>query len=315
MAGDPPGGPVRPPARRPANPRPLTAERGILSGHDLRRRRIRYGLRAVQTVILSGLLIAALGPLVWLAKASVSSTQDLLRDPLGWWPSGIRWGNLAEAWNTIDVGRYLGNTFWIAAGSAIAALVVSLSGAYALAVLRPRYGPLVTGAVLATLFIPGVVSLVPRYLTVLDLPLVHVSLLNSFWAIWLPNAAHAFYVLLAKRFFDRLPRELMEAARVDGASPLRIFVSIVLPMSRPLIGVLGLLALIDGWKEFLWPLLVLPNPEKQPLSVALPRLTENNEQSLVMAGLFITLLIPVLLFFAFQRQFLNAAGQAGALKE
>lgn len=289
-------------------------ERGILSAHDLRDRQVRYGLRAMQALILGGLLFVALGPLLWLAKASVSTTQDIIRDPVGLWPSGIQWHNLADAWNKIDIGRYLGNTFWVAGGSAVVTLFVTLTGAYALSVLRPRYGPVVTGAVLATLFIPGVISLVPRYLTVLDVPIIHISLLNSFWAVWLPNAASAFFVLLAKRFFDRLPRDLIEAARVDGAGPLRVFVSIVLPMSRPLIGVIGLLAFIDGWKDFLWPLLVLPDPDKQPLSVALPRLMENSEQSLVMAGLFIAVIVPVLLFLVFQRQFLRAAGQAGALK-
>lgn len=290
-------------------------ERGILSGFDLSSRGVRYGLRAIQVVILGGLVAVALGPLLWLAKASVSTTQDTIRNPLSLWPSGIQWQNLADAWNKVEIGRYLGNTFWVAGGSAAATLVVALTGAYALSVLRPRYGPVVTAAVLATLFVPGVVSLVPRYLTILDLPVLGISLINSFWAVWLPNAAGAFYVLLAKRFFDRLPKDIVDAARVDGAGPLRVFISIVLPMSRPLIGVLALLALIEGWKEFLWPLLVIPDPTKQPLSVALPRLTETSEMSLVMAGLFITVIVPVLLFLIFQRQFLRAAGQAGALKD
>lgn len=290
-------------------------DRGVLSSHDLRRSPVRIGVRGVQALILVGLLCASLGPLVWLAKASVSTTQDTIRQPLGLWPSGIQWGNLADAWSRVEIGQYLQNTFWVAGGSAAFTLLIALTGAYALSVLRPRYGTVVTAAVLATLFIPGVISLVPRYLVVLDMPILGISLLNSFWAVWLPNAASAFYVLLAKRFFDNLPRDVLEAARVDGAGPVWLFVSIVLPMSRPLIGVLALLAVIEGWKEFIWPLLVLPNPDKQPLSVALPRLTETSELSMVMAGLFISVIVPVLLFFAFQRQFLRAAGQAGALKD
>jgi multiple sugar transport system permease protein len=290
------------------------AERGVLSAHDLGRPGVRWGVRAVQVVILLALLTLALGPLLWLAKAAVSTTQDIIREPLALWPSGIQWGNLADAWNRIEISTYLVNTFWVAGGSCALSLFVALTGGYALSILRPKYGPIITAAVLATLFIPGVISLVPLYLTILDVPIAGINLMNSFWAVWLPAAANSFFVLVVKRFFDQLPRDVFEAAKVDGAGPLRIFVSVVLPMSRPIIGVISLLGIIAGWKEFLWPLLVLPDSKKQPLSVALPRLTETAEQSLVMAGLFISVIVPVLLFLVFQRQFLRAAGQAGAVK-
>lgn len=289
--------------------------RGILSGHDLSRPLLRIGLRALQVVILVLLAVACLGPVLWLAKAAVSSTQDILREPFALWPSGIQWQNLPDAWSRIQTATYLLNTIWIAAGSTVMAIVVATTGGYVLSILRPRYSRAITGAVLATLFIPGVVYLVPLYLTILNVPIVDISLVNSFWALWLPAGASSFNVLLVKRFMDRLPRELIDAARVDGAGPLRVFWNIVLPLIRPIISVLALLTFIGGWKEFLWPLLVLPEPAKQPLSVALPRLAYRSEESLLMAALFISIVIPVLIFIIFQRQFLRAASQAGALRE
>ena len=113
---------------------------------------------------------------------------------------------------------------------------------------------------LATLFVPPIVLLVPLYLTVVDVPIVHWRLINTFWAVWLPAGASAFNVILVKRFFDNLPREIFEAARVDGAGPFRLFWSIVLPMSRPILGVVSVFAVIATWKDYLWPLLVLPRP-------------------------------------------------------
>jgi multiple sugar transport system permease protein len=297
-----------------AKSREATAERGILSQHDLRRPGVRTGVRGAQAALLAALVLAALGPVLWLAKAAVSTTQDSIREPLALWPGGIQWHNLGDAWNRIEIDMYLANTFWVAGGSSALSLFTALTGGYALSVLRPKYGPAVTAAVLATLFVPTVVVLVPLYLSILDVPLLGVNLLNSFWAVWLPAAANSFVVLIVKKFFDQLPRELFEVARLDGAGPFRIFWYIVLPMSRPIVGVVALLTFMTGWKEFLWPLLVLPDNDRQPLSVALPRLAETSELSLLMAGLFISVIVPMLLFLVFQRQFLRAAGQSGAIK-
>ncbi|WBB61779.1 carbohydrate ABC transporter permease [Streptomyces sp. WMMC500] len=290
------------------------AERGILSPHDLARPGLRAGLAAGRTAVLLALVVAAVGPVLWLAKAAVSTTRDTLRDPFALWPGGVQWGNLDRAWNTVGIDTYLANTFWVAGGSSVLGVFVAVTGGYTLSVLRPRYAKALTGVVLATLFVPSVVVLVPLYLTVLDVPVVGVNLLNSFWAVWLPAAANSFVVLVVKQFFDRLPRELFEVAKVDGAGPFRIFWHLVLPMSRPVVGVAVLLTFVTGWKEFLWPLLVLTDAEKQPLSVALPRLSETAEMSLLMAGLFISVLIPMALFLVFQRQFLRAASQSGAIK-
>ena len=138
-----------------------------------------------------------------------------------------------------------------------------------LSVLRPKYAPILNGAVLATLFIPSVVLLVPLYLTIVR-PVIGTSLLNNYLAVWLPAAANAFNILLVKRFFDNLPREVFEAARTDGAGPFRVFWSIVLPMSRPILGVVSVFAIIASLKDYLWPSLVLPDPAVQPLGVRLP---------------------------------------------
>jgi multiple sugar transport system permease protein len=173
---------------------------------------------------------------------------------------------------------------------------------------------LLSAAILATLFVPGIVSLVPLYLTVLKLPVTGTNLTNTFWAVWLPPAASAFHVLIVKRFFDGIPREYFEAARIDGAGPLRVFTALVLPLSRPILGVVVLLSIISSWKDYLWPLLVLTNPDLQPVSVALPKIAKVTELNIQLAGLFLALLIPVALFLIFQRAFLRGVGLSGGIK-
>jgi multiple sugar transport system permease protein len=176
------------------------------------------------------------------------------------------------------------------------------------------YAKVVSAAVLATLFIPGVISLVSLYLTVVNVPIANVNLLNTFWAVWLPASANAFNVLLVSRYLGAIPQDLFDAARIDGAGAVRVFIGIVLPLARPILGVVSLLTIIAAYKDFLWPLLVLPRPDLQPISVALPRIESSTDLGVFMAALFISIVGPVLVFLAFQRQFLRAAGSAGAIK-
>jgi multiple sugar transport system permease protein len=229
-------------------------------------------------------------------------------------PSGVAWHNLAAAWNDVQVGRYFWNTVVLALGSWAMQMLVATTGGYALSVLRPRYARLVTGLLLATLFVPAVVLLVPLYIEIVRPPIVHHSLINSYWAVWLPAGASAFNVVLVKRFFDNLPREIFEAARVDGAGAFRLFVSVVLPMSRPILGVVSVFAVLASWKDFLWPLLVLTDPDEQPLSVRLPSIQPQTELGVFLAALFIATLVPIAAFLIFQRSFLRGSGLGGALK-
>ena len=287
---------------------------GIVSSSDWRRPSVRYTLRIVHFLVLAALIVIGLGPILWLAKAAITPTQDTLRRPLALWPHGMDWANLSTAWSSMHLGHYVWNTVVIAGGSWLSQIVVATTAGYALSVLRPKYGRLLSALVLGTLLVPTVVLLVPLYLTVLNPPLLHHSLLNSFFAVWLPAGANAFNILLMKRFFDNLPREGFEAARADGAGPFRLFWSIVLPMSRPILGVVSVFAIIASWKDFLWPLLVLPDPAKQPLSVRLPTLAGSVELDTLLAALLISTLIPIALFLLVQRLFLRGTSLSGAIK-
>jgi multiple sugar transport system permease protein len=255
-----------------------------------------------------------LGPILWLAKSAITPTQDTLRTPMALWPHGFDLSFLATAWTRTHIDRYFLNTVWIAVGSWIVQIVVATTGGYALSVLKPRFSRVLTGLVLATLFVPSIVLLVPLYLTVVDMPVVHIRMIDTYWAVWLPAGASAFNVLLVKRFFDNLPREIIEAAQVDGAGPVRLFWSIILPMSRPIIGVVSVFAVIGTWKDYLWPLLVLPDPNIQPLSVRLPTLQPTTELDIFLAALLIASIIPIIMFLIFQRMFLQGGDISGAIK-
>jgi multiple sugar transport system permease protein len=288
--------------------------RGYTSVFDRRRPAVSWARRAVQMALLIFLLIGALGPLLWLAKSAITPTQDTLRQPLALWPHGADWANLRTAWVDLGLDRYFVNTLVIAFGSWATQMIVATTAGYALSILKPRFGHILYGAVMATMFVPTVVLLVPLYLTILDMPVVHVSLINTFWAAFLPAGASAFNIAIMKRFFDNLPTEIIEAARVDGAGDFRMFRSIVLPMSRPVLGVVSVFAVLAAWKDFIWPLIVLPDPAKQPLSVRLPALAPVTELDIFLAALLISTSVPIVFFLVFQRFFLRGGGLDGAVK-
>jgi multiple sugar transport system permease protein len=305
---------VRALVRRRPGPRRGSRDRTIVSSTDWRQRNVRWTVRTLQALVLLFLLVVGLGPILWMLKSSITPTLDTLRQPMAVWPNGFDLSQFATAWQRVHIDRYLLNTVVIAFGSWATQLVVATTAGFALSVLRPRYGRLLLALTIVTLFVPPIVLLVPLYLTIVRLPIVDVSLVNNYWAIWLPAGASAFNVILMKRFFDNLPREIFEAARVDGAGPARLFWSIVLPMSRPIIGVVSVFAVIATWKDYLWPLLVIREPDLQPLSVRLPILAPTTDLGVFIAALTISSLIPITLFLMFQRLFLRGEGVGGALK-
>jgi len=286
----------------------------LISATDWRKRRIRWGVGSAQTLLLVALVIVGLGPLLWLAKSAITPTADTISHPMSLFPHGAAWGNLSEAWSNVHVGRYFWNTVVLAIGSWFVQIVVATTGGFALSVLRPKYAKVITGLLLATLFVPAVVLLVPLYVEIVHPPLINHSFIDSYWAIWLPAGASAFNVVLVTRFFDNLPREIFEAARVDGAGPWKLFLFIVLPMSRPILGVVSVFAVLASWKDFLWPLLVLTNPDIQPLSVRLPNIQAQTELGVFMAALLIASIVPIVGFLIFQRSFLRGSGLGGAIK-
>lgn len=295
--------------------RSVEPQGSFIAEHERRRPLTRCVLALVHVLVLIGLLIAGAGPMLWLIAASLNSTQDVLREPLGVLANVGEWGNYASALAGVDAGRYLMNTVIAAVGSTIATLLVAVTAGYVIAILKPWWGGILSAGILATILLPAVVSLVPLYLSVVDLFGTGISLQNTFWAVWLPAGANAFSVLLVTSFFRSLPPELIEAASLDGAGPLRTLWSIVLPLSRPILGVVALLAAIGSWKDYLWPSLVLSDPKLRPISVALPAIEKTTELSTFFAVLVLASIVPIVLFLIFQRPLLASVSMSAGMKD
>jgi multiple sugar transport system permease protein len=287
--------------------------RTLISQAQLRRGRGRFLYWAVLALVVTVFTLVFLGPLYWMVTGALKSGQEVAQTPPTLFPQDPQIQNYVDAWTNLDLAKLLFNTFYYAAGAVLFQLVFDTAAAYALSKLRPVFGNVILGAMLATLMIPAMVLIVPQYVTAIDVPIVHINLLDSPWAIWLPLVANAFNIFLLKRFFDSIPEDLMAAAQVDGASPLRTLWSIVLPMSRPILGVVSIFAVTAVWKDFLWPKLVMPSPETRTVSVGIYAFAGGTPMNVVIAASVIAAIPTVIIFLLFQRNIMSGL-TTGSLK-
>ncbi|GGW76275.1 carbohydrate ABC transporter permease [Streptomyces griseoloalbus] len=282
--------------------------RTLVSPAVLARPRGRAAYWTVFTGIVVLFALAFLFPVYWMASGAMKSPDEVARTPPTLVPESWSTSGYTDAWELMRLPTHLWNTVVQAAGAWLFQLVFCTAAAYALSRLRPAFGKLILGGILATLMVPAQALVVPKYLTVADL-----GLLNDPLAIWLPAVANAFNLYLLKRFFDQLPRDVLEAAEMDGAGKLRTLWSIVLPMSRPVLGVVSIFALVAVWQDFLWPLMVFSDTDEQPISVALVQLSQNIQLTVLIAAMVIASIPMVALFLVFQRHII-AGISAGSTK-
>lgn len=165
----------------------MTTLTTFISTNDRQRPGVRAAVRSVQVLTLILLLLIGIGPLYWMVKGAVSPPTELTTQPLALWPDRPALGNFSTAYTDLSVGRYLMNTFLVVGGSWFVQLFVSATAGFALSVLRPKFGKVVYGAILATMFVPYTVNMVSLFMTVIDVPFLHLNLGDTYWAIWLPR--------------------------------------------------------------------------------------------------------------------------------
>lgn len=272
-----------------------TANRGIMSNAEWRSPLGRL-IQLFYLIILLFVSILVIFPFIFSFTAGLHNSIDVVKPGIHLWPKTPLWGNYLDAWQRFKISRLFLNTAIAAGGGVIAQLVVSSLAAYSLSRLNPIGKNVIRGIILITMAVPGIVYLVPRYVVMAKMGLV-----DNFLGLWIPYAASSFMILVLNNAFDAIPRDLYEAAQIDGASDLRMFTSITIPLSSSVLTVLGLFAFIGFWGDFLWPFLILRQSDLQTISVRLYTLTRGFPLNLYMAASFIAMIPPSLAAFYLQR--------------
>ncbi len=253
-------------------------------------------------------LVLALVPFIWTVGASFRPESDLFGHPERLVPTEWTLHGYRQIWEQLPFFRLVLNTILFAGVTTTLTVVFDSMCAYALARLTFRGRTLCFWLVLATLMVPFQTTLIPVFEE-----LYHLGWLNTYQGLIVPRATSAFGIFLFRQFFMSVPRELDEAARIDGAGHFRIYSRIILPLSKPAIATVALLNFTALWNDLLWPLVVSSSPEKRtlPAGLALFAGTHVTDHAVLMAGAVISLLPIALAFFMAQRYFVAGISTAG----
>jgi multiple sugar transport system permease protein len=257
------------------------------------------------------LVLLFLFPFYWVIVTSLNSPNQVLQFPPLFLPHW-QWINYVQAWTAAPWLRYFANTLFIAGLTTLLVLVTSLLAGFAFGMMEFPGKQILFAGFLAIMMIPTTVLLIPDYILLRD-----IHWLNTYWAQIVPFGASVFGIFLLRQFFLSFPRELMEAAALDGASQGRFLWQIAMPMAKPALITIALYVFIGSWNAFLWPYIMTSSPSVQPIEVGLATFlgTNGTDWTGLSAAVVFTTLPVMILFLVAQRQFLAGAYAAtGSVK-
>lgn len=288
--------------------------RTLIGPREMRDRGVQLGF-AASVLGASILAFMAVSPFIWMLITSIRPSSEIFLFPARLIPERAELSTYAEALKRLPFLRYLANSLFTALAAVALQLLLSACAAYALSRLKPRYGRLLLLLIVATLMIPFESLVIPLYMQMRSFPFgagPGVNLLNTYWVLVLPAVVSAFNVFMLKGFFDRLPEEVLFTARLDGCSEWMIFFKFVLPMSRPILTVLGIFGFISIWNGFFWPLVSLNDPEIYTLMLGIQKLLETGEPwNIVMAAVTLTTVPTIIIFLFLQRWIMRGMAFSG----
>jgi multiple sugar transport system permease protein len=277
-------------------------------GTDELRSRDHVARIALYTVLGAGLVVMV-GPFIWMALSSFKTEGEIRADPPTFLPENATLGNYETLFTRLDFPLYFTNSIVVALVTTVGNLLFCSAAGYALAKLSFPGKRVLFLVVLGTIMVPSVVTMVPLFVLSSNLGLV-----NTLAGLILPFLAQAFGVFLMRQFIMSIPDDLLEAARIDGASELRIYWQIVLPLCRPALATLGILTFLASWNNFLWPLVAATTEDKYTLPVALALYAIGQNQTrydLLLAGSVIIVLPVLIVFLLLQRHFVRGIATTG----
>ncbi|KPJ54171.1 ABC transporter permease [candidate division TA06 bacterium DG_24] len=271
----------------------------------------RTGRRGIVHLFLLAGAVLMLLPFIWMLSTSLKNPVEALQFPPTWLPQAPRFANYVEAWRAVPFPRYFFNTVLVTVAVLTGTLISSCLAAYAFARMEFRGREVLFFGFLAVMMVPMPVYLVPSYLIMSKL-----GWIDTYLALIVPWTASVFTIFLLRQHFRAIPRELYEAAVIDGCSRLGFLWRVVLPLSRAVLVTVALFSIIGSWNSFMWPLVMVNSKLLRPIQVGLAYFAqgEATEYTLLMAASTFCIAPLVLLFFVAQRQIIESYAKTG-LKE
>jgi len=265
--------------------------------------------RLIATAVLFIPAIVHIFPIIYVLSLSFKNKTEVFKYPPRLIPDHLALTNYASAFGMAPLGRFLFNSLLVSTAMTFLQVFTAILAAYALARIEFRGKKLVLGLIIATMMVPGEVTIIPNYLTVAKL-----NWIDTYQALIVPFSASGFGVFLLYQFMESIPKELEEAALLDGASRIRFLFQFVVPLSMPAIAAFSVYSFVGAWNQYLWPLIVTQSTEMQTVQIGIGMFRSQNESmswGVIMAATLILISPMLLLFVATQKQFVRGMTMGG----
>ncbi|MCM1556849.1 MAG: carbohydrate ABC transporter permease [Anaeroplasma bactoclasticum] len=280
---------------------------GLLNFSDYKKTRYKivYGIIIFLLVVF---VLTAIVPVLWLFITSFKTVNEINSNEYHLFPKAFDLMKLVNLWNRLDFGRYYVNTILVVIGAMICSVIFNGLLAYAIGVLKPAGYKIINGLILFSYMIPAALSLFPLVMQIRDF-----GMINSYLPLCLIFGSNAYYFMLFKDYFQKIPSSLIEAARMDGLSDFRIFYKVVLPLSKPIIGVVAIFAMTAAYSDFLLPYLILQDDGMKTVMVAIYNLSSTTtiDTSEFLMLLVISIIPQIIIFIIFQKQIMGSQVSSG----
>lgn len=285
---------------------------GLLNFLDFKQRRYLLIYRIMQ-ILLIALAVVCLLPVLWVVLTGFKTPIEMYSIPPQIFPSSISFAPLKEVWEKINIFKYFKNTVIEIIGAIVFDIIINGFAGYVLSRVRPYGSALLETLIFGTMLLPSI-SMVPLYMTFVDMPIIHTNLTGSFLPLWMQAGASAFSIMLFRNFFNGIPMDYIEAGKIDGCSTLKMFFWIILPLSKPIIVVEVIFGVINSWKNFMWPYLILGSTEKETISILLYKISSTNmnlTEPEIMLVVMLSIIPPAIFYAIFSKQIMGGMSMSG----
>ena len=295
-------------------PRLKYKQAGIINFVEYKHKRFKLIYLLMLALLVISLFIAIF-PLFYLLIQSFKTPEEINSNLFKFWPEVIDLGKIIDVWQVSGLGVYFTNTIIVLIGAIVSSIIFNGLLAYGVSIVKPKGSQLVYGLILGSYMIPTVLSIIPLYAMIVNLKLI-----NSFIPLWFAFGANAFYFINFKNYFDKIPKELVESMRVDGCGDFQIFFKLILPVSKPIIGTIAILATSAAWGDFLLPKLVLMDDSMFTLMVKLFSIkatmgtVAGYTPDMLLMALLLSIIPQIFIFLIFQKQ-ITGGSLEGGVKE
>ena len=271
-------------------------------------KKIRAGWMALAYIVLIAVAVCMIVPYIWMLSSSFKLNKDVFSFPMVWIPDEIRWQNYVDIWTRIPLGKFIYNTAKLSVIVTLLQLLTSSFAAYAFAKLRFRGRNVLFLSYIATIAIPWQAYMVPQFIMMREF-----GLNNTHLAIICLQAFSAFGVFLMRQFYQGIPDELCEAARIDGLSEYGIWARLMLPLSKPALSTLTIFTFVTTWNDFLGPMIYLTKTELKTIQIGLRMFISqySAEYGLIMAASVVSIIPGLIIFLALQKNFVQGVASSG----